>query len=108
MAAFHRLNIAAEFLIELIHEDERAIRFSPASRNPLVPAGHHDERRLEFKCALPLFLKVVSLIYSVRPGVLHAVMKTAPARFTRAHVSHFAVSLPKILRDRNIHLLRFV
>src|ERR1041385_9198736 len=39
VTALHGLDVAAELLVELIHEGYGTIRFAPASGDPFIPAG---------------------------------------------------------------------
>src|SRR5262245_31816818 len=97
MSAFHWLDIATELFVELIDEHQRSIELAPASGDPFVPASDHDEGRLQFEGSEPLFLEIVTVVYSVWSGVLDPVMETAPARVAGTHIGDLTVLLPQVL-----------
>src|SRR5437764_11928903 len=49
VAAFHRLDVPAELLVELVHEHQRAVGPAKASRDPLIPPGDHYEWGLQIE-----------------------------------------------------------
>ena len=99
VSALHGLDIPAELLVELVHEDQRTSRLAPAPGDPLIPAGDHDEGRLQLKGPLPLFLEVVSVIHGAGRGFFTPIMEAAPAGVAGAHVGDFGVLLAQILSD---------
>src|SRR5258708_5523499 len=104
MTAFHRFDIAAELLVELVHKDYGTTRLAKPSGDPFIPTGNHDERRLQVEGPLPLLLEIVSVIYTSGAGIFSMVMEAASARIARAHIRHLGVALPEVLRDGDVDL----
>src|SRR5579872_4756693 len=63
MAAAHWLDIAAVLLVELVDELRSAAGLAPSSCDPLVPAGHHHERRVQRDGAFPLLAEVQAEVH---------------------------------------------
>src|SRR5947207_14730508 len=106
MSSLHRLDIPAELFIKLVDKDRCATWLTPPARDPFVPAGYHDEGGSKLPCPRPLFLKIESLVHRAWRGILTALMKTASASISKAHISHFAIGSSEVLRDGDVDLLR--
>lgn len=65
MAVLHRLDITAEFLIEVIRKDEFSA-YIEKLRAPFVPPGESDYLRVGVECGLPLLIPEPSALSSVR------------------------------------------
>jgi hypothetical protein len=63
MPASHRLDVAAELLVELVDEDRRAVLADEPPRRPLVPARHHHELRRQLQRPLPLLGEVIAVVH---------------------------------------------
>ncbi len=72
---------------------------------PFVPAGDHDQRRIELVGPLPLFLEIGPAVQGRAGRIELAVVETAAAGVAVAHVRHPPVAGPQVLGHRDIDLL---
>src|SRR4051794_39901544 len=102
MAAFHRLDIAAELFVKFIDKRHRPravkwrVRVEPAG-DPFVPSRDKDERWVHGERVVPLLREVAPCEIASLGTRLPAIMKTASARFWIAQ--HAKLALHRILTN---------
>jgi hypothetical protein len=102
----HRFNVAAVFLIELVHEDDRG-RISgelvEAASDPFIPTGDEDKFGILLQSVLPLFGEVETMQFCIRGGILFSMAVASPQRSRVTHRAQFSIG--RILGDADRHLL---